>query len=70
LSTHVFFPLKFLVQHGAKNSELVKNIGFWDTWTMELGRMELAARCIFTLAVICDVWSLSMVDNEKFVMEI
>jgi hypothetical protein len=32
-------------------------------WSIELGSMEVAARCIFTLAVLCDIWSIKMVDN-------
>jgi hypothetical protein len=32
-------------------------------WSAELGTMELAGRCIFTLAVLCDIWSIRMVDN-------
>jgi hypothetical protein len=41
--------------------------GFWDVWTMELGRIEIAARCIFTIAVVCDVWSLRIMDNENII---
>jgi hypothetical protein len=39
------------------------SVSFWDMWSIELGSMEVAARCIFTLAVLCDIWSIKMVDN-------
>ncbi len=39
------------------------SVSFWDMWSIELGSMEIAARCIFTLAVLCDIWSIKMVDN-------
>ena len=39
------------------------NVALWDMWSRELGTLELAARCIFTLAVMCDLWSMRMVDS-------
>lgn len=74
LQTNAFFLMMDLTL--AKN-ECVQHVGkdrlhvpspYWDTWSTELGKVELAARCIFTLAVVCDVWSLRMVDSYDIIV--
>ena len=33
-------------------------------WTLDLGRLETIARFIFTMAALCDIWSMSIVDSS------
>lgn len=31
--------------------------------SMDMGNVEMAARLIFTVAALCDIWSVRVVDN-------